>query len=375
MLAGGAALAAADQAGDVQLEAGLNEGEEAGTQAHLDVLAEHFGEHRLHEVDQVGDGDVLVHHHAFHLEEGVLVAGVGGLVAEAAAGEHSLDRHAVVHQIIAVLAVDGVLGGGSLRLEQLAVVQVVGILHVAGGVELGDVQGLEALVVRDDLGIVLQVEAHGAEHLLTLALHQGDGVIGAAIHIRRHRNVELRQGINFRLQLGGLHGLQLFRQCDGDLILQLVGFGADGLALLHGHVAHALEQLGHLALLAQVAHAQGFQGGHVSHLGELGFEACLQGCDLLVHFIASLLDVQKNSIPCKHETEDQTDSAVPLKLPYIVQPLDALTRRTSLTETHGVKFGHSASLRPFSLRTLSVRDGRKPTGARSSSLICNTRLF
>ena len=292
MLAGGAALAAADQAGDVQLEAGLNEGEEARTQAHLDVLAEHLAQHGLHEVDQVGDGDVLVHHHAFHLEEGVLVAGVGGLVAEAAAGEHSLDRHAVVHQIIAVLAVDGVLGGGSLGLEQLAVVQVVGILHVAGGVELGDVQGLEALVVRDDLGIVLQVEAHGAEHLLTLALHQGDGVVGAALHIRGHRHVKLRQRVDLRLQLGSLHGLQLFRQGDGDCILQLVGFGADGLALLHGHVAHALEQLGHLALFAQVAHAQGFQRGHVGHLRKLGFEACLQGSDLLVHVCCLLLELQ-----------------------------------------------------------------------------------
>src|SRR5699024_4904467 len=150
--------AAANQAGDVQLEAGLHKGEEPGPQPHGDVPLEHLGEHGLHKVDQVGDGDVLVNHQALHLEEGVLVAGVGGLVAEAPAGEHR-------PQGGAVLAHNGVLGRGGVGLQQLAVVQVIGVLHVPGGVVLGDVHRLEALVVRDDFLVVLNGKAHGGENL------------------------------------------------------------------------------------------------------------------------------------------------------------------------------------------------------------------
>ena len=126
VLAGGAALAAADLAADIQLEAGFHEGEEAGTQADLQaVVVKDLAEHGLHGVDQVGDGDVLAHHHAFHLEEGVLMAGIGGFVAEAAAGEHSLDGLALVDQGILVLFVDGILGSDSCYLKNILILPLV----------------------------------------------------------------------------------------------------------------------------------------------------------------------------------------------------------------------------------------------------------
>ena len=55
VLAGGTALTAANLTVDVKLEAGLDEGEEAGAKSDLNVTLEHLGEHSLHKVDKVGD--------------------------------------------------------------------------------------------------------------------------------------------------------------------------------------------------------------------------------------------------------------------------------------------------------------------------------
>src|ERR1035441_3714686 len=57
LLADRTAGAAADEALDVELETGLNEGKVAGTQAHGHFAVEDGGEQGLHEVEQVGDGD------------------------------------------------------------------------------------------------------------------------------------------------------------------------------------------------------------------------------------------------------------------------------------------------------------------------------
>ena len=93
ILAGGAALAAADKALDIKLEAGLDERKEAGAQAHRDILLKDLGEHGFHEIYEVRYGYVPVDHHALHLEEGVLVAGVNLLVSEAASGEDCAQRN------------------------------------------------------------------------------------------------------------------------------------------------------------------------------------------------------------------------------------------------------------------------------------------
>ena len=187
-----------------------------------------------------------------------------------------------------------------------------GVLHVARGVELRNVQALEALVVRHDLGVILHREAHRLEHLLALALHQRDRVIRPAGHVRRHGNVKFGQGVDFALQFLCLERFQLFRQGDGDGGFQLVRLAPDGLFLLVGQAAHALERVGHFALAAEVIHAQGFQIHHVGDLLQLGIKAAFQGFDLLVHSGCSSLQLDEKSP--SHRLMRRTESAVPLVL-------------------------------------------------------------
>ena len=177
-VAGGAALAAADVAADVKLKARLNEREEARAQANLYVLLKDLRKHGLHEVDEVRNGDVFINHDAFHLEKRVLVGSVCAFVAEAATREDGTQRCTVLFH-------DGVLRGRGVGLQQLTVIEIVGVLHVAGGVMLRNVQCLKAVVIRYDLAVVFNRKAHGSENFFQLALHERDGVIGAAVGIHR----------------------------------------------------------------------------------------------------------------------------------------------------------------------------------------------
>ena len=84
---------------------------------------------------------------------------------------------------------------------------------------------------------------------------------------------------------------------------------------------------------------------------------------------------KKNRPTPKHETDDSTRSAVPLKLQpnrngAVPRRLNAANGLPCQQTTRGVKFGLSVSLRPFSIRALSVRDGRGLTASRSSFFIC-----
>src|ERR1041385_3722279 len=58
LLAHGAAIAAADQALDIELKAGFHKREVAGTQPHRNFATEDRAEQSLHEVNQVRDGNV-----------------------------------------------------------------------------------------------------------------------------------------------------------------------------------------------------------------------------------------------------------------------------------------------------------------------------
>src|SRR5207248_11320216 len=98
VLAHGATLAVADQATDVQLEAGLDERKKSGAQPHRHLAVKDRAEHGLHKIDQIGHRYVAVHHHAFHLIEGVLVGCVHFFVAEDAAGrDHAQRRTKLLH--------------------------------------------------------------------------------------------------------------------------------------------------------------------------------------------------------------------------------------------------------------------------------------
>ena len=91
MFALAAALAAAEDAGDLDVGAGFGEGEEAGEEAGFDVGAEEGLHGVVERALEVGEGDVGVDAEAFDLMEDGGVGGVGGVVAVDLAGDDDAD--------------------------------------------------------------------------------------------------------------------------------------------------------------------------------------------------------------------------------------------------------------------------------------------
>ena len=139
---------------------------------------------RLHEIEQVGDGDVAIDHHAFDLIEGVLVGGVHALVAEDAAGrDHAQRRPQPLHAAH--------LHRRSVGAQQVAAIQPEGVLHVARRVVGGNVEGVEVVIFGFHLGAVEHREAQREEQLFELALDARDGVQMAAARAGRgQREIE-----------------------------------------------------------------------------------------------------------------------------------------------------------------------------------------
>ena len=132
------------------------------------------------------------------------MAGVRGLVSKAPAGEDGPHRRAVLPQ-------NKILRGGGMGLEELAVFQIVGVLHIPCGVVLGDVHRLETLVVGDDLLKVLYNKAHGGKDLLQLPLDYGYWVVGPRVPGDRQGHVVLLGRFYLPLLLSGPYLLYSLR--------------------------------------------------------------------------------------------------------------------------------------------------------------------
>ncbi len=87
-----AALASAEDAGDLNVGAGLGEGEEGREETGFDVAAEEGLHGVVERALEVGEGDVGVDAEAFDLMEDGGVGGVGGVVAVDLAGDDDADR-------------------------------------------------------------------------------------------------------------------------------------------------------------------------------------------------------------------------------------------------------------------------------------------
>ena len=249
MLAHAAALAAADQTAHVDLEAGLHEGEEARTHPHRDVPAEYLGEDALDHHLAGGEGEVLVHDEGLILEEGTLVAGIGGLVTVHPAGVHEAIGGLVGLHIPHGAA--GEVGTQAELIPALALVvalQPVGVHALTGGVVGGEVQIVEAVQLAGNVGLLKDLEAHGAEGVVEVVAHLGDGVQAPG------RRQDAGDGdIEVRRYLGGLQ-LQLLppliqqrRQLGLGLIHRLAHFRPQGGVQL----GQFLQQPRQAALLAQ----------------------------------------------------------------------------------------------------------------------------
>ena len=112
---------------DVDLEAGLGEGEEMRAEADLGVVAEQLAEEEFERALEIGEGDAFVDVEAFHLGELREVRGVDFVAAIGGAGRDDADgRRLRFH--------GADLDGGGLRAQEAAIGQVKGVLLVAGGV-------------------------------------------------------------------------------------------------------------------------------------------------------------------------------------------------------------------------------------------------
>ena len=117
--------------------------------------------------------------------------------------------------------------------------------------------------------VIFHGEAHGGEDLLQLALHHGDGMVGALGLVDGQGHVVLLGGGDEQVLLSGLQGLGL----GGQALLHLFFQGVDVLPqlplFLGAHVLEALEQLGDTALFAQIAHPELLHGLTILSVGLL----------------------------------------------------------------------------------------------------------
>ena len=113
-------------------------------------------EQRLHEVDEMGDRDVAVHHHAFELIKRVFMRGIDFLIPEDSAGGDHLERRAELFK-------PAHLDGRRMGPQQATVVEPERILHVACGVVGRNVESVEVVVFGLDFRPVEDGEAQATE--------------------------------------------------------------------------------------------------------------------------------------------------------------------------------------------------------------------
>src|SRR5829696_4632049 len=180
--AGAAAVAgaAADEAGHVDLGPGLDEREVRRPQPDLAVLAEVGAGEGQQGALHVGHGDAAVDGQDLDLVEHWHVGGVGGVGPVAAAGDDDVDRRrAGLHGS----DLHGRGLGAQHQLPRLAPVRpldVEAVLHGAGRVVGGHVEGLEVIPVGLDLGPLDDPVAEADEDVDDLVDGPGDGVDGPA---------------------------------------------------------------------------------------------------------------------------------------------------------------------------------------------------
>ena len=166
-------------------------------------------------------------------------------------------------------------------LEKLTVGEVIGILHVSCGMVLGDVESLEAFVVAYDLCVILNVEAHRLEDGLALTLNECDGVEGAAIEYRGHRNVKLGHRSNLALKLCTAKLFTLFGDSLRKLVLEYVYLLTEGLLLFGTHILHGFEKLCHASLLAKEINTDLLERLHGLCSSKFCRKFLLQFCNIL----------------------------------------------------------------------------------------------
>src|SRR5580692_4638849 len=195
--AGGAcAAAAAEDAGDVELDARLGEREIAGAEAGFYPVAEELFYEILDGAGEVAEGDVGIDRQAFDLMENEGVRGVGIVAAIDLAGDDDPHgRLALFH--------GADLHGRCVRAEKqrrrgaFREIEVEGVHVVADRMEFGNVKRLEIVIGRFDFGAFDDGEADGDEDVFDLLEDLADEVMraGGTFDAReREVDVVVREG-------------------------------------------------------------------------------------------------------------------------------------------------------------------------------------
>src|ERR1700691_2567319 len=164
LLAHWATYSAANQASYVEFKARLDEREVSRPQAHFYVPAKHGAQQRLHEMEQVCNRDVPVHHHAFQLIKRVLMGGIHFFVSEHSPRSHHPNRRTELLQSAS-------LNRRGMGSQQMSIRQPKSVLHIARGMLGGDVQCVKVVVFAFDFWSVHHAEPHRHEQFFEFVLN------------------------------------------------------------------------------------------------------------------------------------------------------------------------------------------------------------
>ena len=266
VFADAAARAAAEEALDVNLHAGLGEGEVGSAIAHARVLAEHAPGEGGDGALEVGHADAAPDRQALHLVELQLTARGDLLVAIAHAGQNDADGARAIRAQLAHgvdLAWRGVRAhddAGRGRIE--------GILHVARGMMRRKVQELEVEFVRLHVAAAVDLKAHLAPDAGELAQRARRGVQAAFDALATgQRDVDLAF-LKVLRQFGRPHGLLARFVSHTEQLADLVGALAKGRPLLLRQLPGGTQHGGDGAATPQPGALPGFQRLAVADVGE-----------------------------------------------------------------------------------------------------------
>ncbi len=245
-----AALTPADKALDIQLETRLNKGEKSRTQAYFHIPFKDFTQEGFFKVNQIGNGNVLPDKHAFHLMKHRFMRGIGSLTAE-----HLPRGHELEGWVLFLFHPTDLNGGGMGAQEVLHILEPEGVLHVPGGMGVGNVQGGEVMKIVLDMRAVENVEAHGEKDVFQLPLNNGNRVkprFPDTFGPPGTQEGDVRPvGGEFRIDKLPLDAGPGLVDRGGEPALEFVGCLTQSFPLLRSRLTQGFEYAAEFALLAQ----------------------------------------------------------------------------------------------------------------------------
>lgn len=268
---------ATERTGEVHLHSRFDERKVPGAHADGDFATEDVREHGTERVLEVREADIFVYHYPFHLIEGVLVRRIDILVSEHPPRNERFQRGSFGFH-------DNVLHTGSLSREDITFsLEPERILHVAGRMRRGHVDGIEIPVLGRDLVGLVDIEPHALERVLYLHKGPSDRVEMVPC-VRRNRGGHVLELI--RKPLGDerfFYDRELFLKSRGDADLALVDGFPDGFLILVGEVLDSLEEFGQRPVLSKDGIPEVNESRFGSEFGDLNERVLFEGLEVFEH--------------------------------------------------------------------------------------------